>query len=271
MIDADPSPRDPLAPQVIKPSSVFVFGSNLGGLHGRGAAATAFRHHGAEYGVGEGRTGSAYALPTKDAALKSLPLESVLAAIERFKTYAAEHPEEAFEVTRVGCGLAGFRDSDVYQAFRDAPVNCVLPYVWQVALRPELPRRVIVAGSRDFDNYGLLESKLGHFLSNMDDKPIIVSGTAHGADQLGERYAAKHDLMTLRFPADWERYGRAAGVLRNHQMAWAASHLVAFWDGRSAGTKNMIEVANEGRLLVRTVSFARMPARDAARGEMFRV
>jgi hypothetical protein len=259
------------APQEGRRSPIFVFGSNLAGRHGRGSAAAALRHHGAVYGVGEGRTGSAYALPTKDAALKSLPLASVLAGIERFKTYASLHPGDTFEVTRVGCGLAGFRDCDLYPAFSDAPANCVLPYLWQIALQPELPPRVIVAGSRDFDNYALLESKLDHFLSNMDGKPVIVSGTAHGADRLGERYAAARGLEVLRFPAQWGRYGRAAGMLRNHRMAWAGSHLVAFWDGRSRGTQNMIETATDGRLSVRTVCFSRGASRAVVQSEAISV
>lgn len=235
---------------------VMVFGSNLAGRHGRGAAADARRWHGAEPGVGEGLTGHAYALPTKDAALQSLPLTQVLAAIERFKVVAASRPDMTFNVTRVGCGLAGLKDAQIAPAFADAPTNCQLPFVWARLLGRTSVARVIVAGSRDFDDYALLASKLDLLLAGLHDGVSVVSGTARGADRLGERYAQAHGLPVHRFPADWERHDRAAGMLRNRHMAWASSHLVAFWDGISPGTRNMIETARDSALAVRVVATA---------------
>lgn len=87
---------------------VFVFGSNLAGRHGKGAALEAARHWGAEYGVGEGRTGNAYAVPTKDANLRTLPLPEVSLAYSRFRQYAAKNPETQFLLTPFGTGLAGY-------------------------------------------------------------------------------------------------------------------------------------------------------------------
>ena len=86
---------------------VFVFGSNLAGKHGKGAALHASREHGAVRGVGVGRTGNAYAIPTKDAGLRTLPLSEIKGYVLEFLRYAKAHPDLRFEVTRIGCGLAG--------------------------------------------------------------------------------------------------------------------------------------------------------------------
>lgn len=106
--------------------------------------------------------------------------------------------------------------------------------------------RVVVAGCRNFDDYAMLKAELeAYFLTLEPCELIIVSGCADGADTLGERYADEHGLKTERFPAEWERYGRAAGPKRNMQMAKAADAVVVFWDGKSRGTKNMIECAKK--------------------------
>lgn len=91
-----------------KPDIVFVFGSNLAGRHGKGAAYYAMKHFGAEYGVGVGRTGNAYAIPTKDANLRVLSWEAVSVHIKEFFRYAKENPDTFFIFTAIGTGLAGF-------------------------------------------------------------------------------------------------------------------------------------------------------------------
>ena len=73
----------------------------------------------------------------------------------------------------------------------------------------------------------------------------IVSGTARGVDQLGERYALERGLKLKKFPANWDKYGRKAGYLRNKEMAEYARILIAFWDGKSKGTKHMIDLAQK--------------------------
>lgn len=112
-------------------------------------------------------------------------------------------------------------------------------------MRDEL--RIIIAGGRDFADYELVKNTLDKYLKDIKGEVVIISGTARGADQLGERYAKENNLMVKRFPADWDRYGKSAGPIRNDQMAKYASEtkgvLFAFWDGKSRGTKNMIETA----------------------------
>lgn len=110
---------------------VFVFGSNLSGMHGGGAARAAHQKYGAKLGVAEGRTGQSYAIPTVRAQIAGpLPLVDIKPAVDRFLHHAATHPEDRFFVTRIGCGLAGHRDEDVAPLFRDAPANCSIPLPW---------------------------------------------------------------------------------------------------------------------------------------------
>ena len=103
--------------------------------------------------------------------------------------------------------------------------------------------RVIIAGSRGFDNYDLLCAYADYKLSKITDEIEIVSGWAKGADQLGERYAKERGYSLRIFPAEWDIYGKRAGYLRNVKMAEYADALLAFWDGKSVGTKNMINEA----------------------------
>jgi hypothetical protein len=110
---------------------VFVFGSNLAGRHGRGAALEARRRWGAVYGVGEGLTGRSYAIPTKDHGLRTRGLADIQASVDRFIAFAREHPEYLFQVTRVGCGLAGYQDHQIAPMFASAPDNCELPEGWR--------------------------------------------------------------------------------------------------------------------------------------------
>jgi hypothetical protein len=110
---------------------IFVFGSNLAGRHGRGAALTARRDYGAIYGQGVGRQGDSYAIPTKDSALRPLPIRVIAGHVRTFLRYAAAWPDERFQVTRIGCGLAGFTDDQIAPLFAEAPPNCDLPDGWR--------------------------------------------------------------------------------------------------------------------------------------------
>ena len=112
-------------------SSIFVFGSNLAGRHGAGAALHAHKYHGAVYGQGIGLQGSSYGIPTKNHRIQTLPLETIRAYVDQFIHFAHQHPEMRFEVTRIGCGLAGYKDKDIAPMFREAPENCQLPEGWR--------------------------------------------------------------------------------------------------------------------------------------------
>lgn len=110
---------------------VFVFGSNLAGRHGKGAALEASRHWGATYGYGAGRMGNAYAIPTKGYGLRPLRLLDIMVYVEHFLNYVQAHPELTFLVTRIGCGLAGYSDAQIAPMFANEPANCVLPDEWK--------------------------------------------------------------------------------------------------------------------------------------------
>lgn len=110
--------------------------------------------------------------------------------------------------------------------------------------------KVIIAGTRTFDDYQLLCRYVDFKLSRIGDAIEIISGGARGADVLGERYARERGYSLRVFPAEWDRFGRRAGYLRNVQMAEYADALLAFWDGLSRGTKNMIEEARSRGLKV---------------------
>lgn len=115
--------------------------------------------------------------------------------------------------------------------------------------------KVIVAGGREFNDYILLEEKLDKILSKRLPDVEIVSGTARGADKLGESYAHKNKLHIKQFPADWNKYGKAAGPRRNKQMAEYADACIVFWDGKSKGTKSMINLANEQGIPIRIIKY----------------
>ena len=112
--------------------------------------------------------------------------------------------------------------------------------------------RLVVAGSRDFDDYTLLSAELDKLLAGKTNI-TIVSGTARGADRLGERYAAEHNLRIERFPAEWEKYHKGAGPIRNMKMVQSADVVIVFWDNESSGTKNIIECARKEDIPYRIV------------------
>jgi hypothetical protein len=109
---------------------IFVFGSNLAGRHGAGAAKAARLEHGAVYGRAEGLQGSSYAIPTKDANLRPLPLAAIAQHVATFKACAAALPELRFFVTPIGCGLAGYTPAEIGPMFAGVTPNVDLPPVF---------------------------------------------------------------------------------------------------------------------------------------------
>lgn len=110
---------------------ITVFGSNLSGIHGAGAARHAFEFLGAKWGQGEGLMGDCYALPTKGYHITFMSKIAVMFYVQRFLEFARAHPELQFKVTRIGCGLAGFKDAEIAPLFKDAPDNCLYDTIWK--------------------------------------------------------------------------------------------------------------------------------------------
>ena len=122
---------------------------------------------------------------------------------------------------------------------------------------------IVIAGSRDFDDYELLELTITEWAKrnpqiNQDDVTII-SGNARGADQLGERFACEYGLKLEVYPADWNQYGKSAGYKRNVQMAELADHAFIFWDGFSKGTYHMIQLLDKLEITHQVITYSKAP------------
>lgn len=108
-------------------------------------------------------------------------------------------------------------------------------------------KRVVVAGCRDFNDYDVAKEFIDRCIceKRKEFDIVFVSGGCRGADMLGERYAKENGMAIERYPADWDTYGKAAGPIRNRQMAQVCDYVICFWDGKSPGTRTMIQYAKE--------------------------
>lgn len=106
-------------------------------------------------------------------------------------------------------------------------------------------RKLVVAGSRDFSDYTYASKILDQLRSSMFSNIEIVSGCASGADSMGIKYAEDNNLKLHKFPANWDRFGKSAGYVRNREMADFSDLGICFWDGESRGTKHMIATLKE--------------------------
>lgn len=114
--------------------------------------------------------------------------------------------------------------------------------------------KVIVCGSRDFEDYERLKKWLDHLFSLRSREEItIITGGARGADSLGYQYAIEKRISSIVLQANWDKYGKRAGPIRNEEMAKIATHCVAFWDGISPGTSNMIGLAKKYNLITKVM------------------
>lgn len=108
-------------------------------------------------------------------------------------------------------------------------------------------KKIVIAGCRTFSDYERAREAIGKIIKSKfsGENVKIISGGCRGADKLGERYAHENGLKLTIYNAEWDKYGRAAGPKRNEKMANAADYIICFWDGKSRGTKSMIELANK--------------------------
>ena len=118
--------------------------------------------------------------------------------------------------------------------------------------------RIIIAGSRDFQDYKLMEKEFCQFMNGEDTENItIISGGARGADRLGEHLAYEYEIDVEVYPANWDKYGKSAGYKRNEQMANVATHALIFWNisKQTPGTKHMIDLADKYKLITKVVKY----------------
>ncbi len=110
-----------------------------------------------------------------------------------------------------------------------------------------MEKRIVVAGCRDYYNYNEAKEFINHCLKsfNAEDTFVFLSGNCRGADQLGERFAEETGLSVELYPAEWKKHGKAAGPIRNKKMVAACDAVICFWDGKSKGTRSLIQYAKE--------------------------
>lgn len=109
---------------------IFVYGSNLAGRHGAGAAKAAYFNYGAKYGHGDGLAGVSYGIPTKDENIDTMPLDQIKPYVDKFLVFARANPKLLFVVSQIGCGLAGYSPDLIAPMFKGAPDNCSFAEEW---------------------------------------------------------------------------------------------------------------------------------------------
>lgn len=118
---------------------------------------------------------------------------------------------------------------------------------------------LIIAGTRTFNNFTLLEKEVHSFIHRHQEqeyeKITVICGMARGADLLGRRLAIENNWEVVEMAADWNRFGKAAGYKRNTEMAKVANACIVFWDGKSKGTGHMINLAKEYKLILRVIQY----------------
>ena len=116
--------------------------------------------------------------------------------------------------------------------------------------------RIIIAGGRDFNDYDYLKERCEYLLQFIPKWSLtILCGKASGADTLGEQYALENGLKIEYYPANWEKYGKSAGFIRNKEMVDNATAAICFWDGKSKGTKNTIDLCKKKGIPCRVISY----------------
>lgn len=125
----------------------------------------------------------------------------------------------------------------------------------KVTMKKDKPVKLIIAGTRTLTSYDLVMTHCLNFIRTPNFLFEIISGGAMGADALGERFANYHGITIKTFRADWSKYGPAAGPIRNKAMAKYATHCIVFWDGKSKGTKSMIDEAVKAKLVLTIVQY----------------
>jgi len=115
--------------------------------------------------------------------------------------------------------------------------------------------KTIIAGGRNFTDYKKLCEACDQLLQDQTNIEIVSGAYYRGADKLGEQYAIEKGFPVQKFPADWKRFGKSGGPKRNQQMAEYADALIAFWDGKSRGTQNMLYLAKAANLKIRVIKY----------------
>lgn len=203
----------------VRNMEIFVFGSNLAGRHGAGAALEARKNHGAIYGQGIGLQGNSYAIPTKDGRpgtpnlrdpAATLDIDSIRASVAIFIEFAVQHPTWTFNVARIGCGLAGYLDVQIAPLFKGAPDNCHLPVGWRDIISSTISMTIMekewvaIIGSREPTARQIIAVR--EFIATLNpDTQAVISGCAYGIDAIALEEGQKHGIETIGI-LPWPKY-----------------------------------------------------------------
>lgn len=243
------------------PAPIFVFGSNLSGRHGRGAALDARLYFGARSGLGEGPSGTSYALPTKDERLRTRPLHLIRESVGRFLTHAWSRQDQVFFVTRVGCGLAGYADEDIAPMFAHRPPNVRLPGLWLRELGELKTLRLLVTAQPDRLSYQALTAVLDRQLSDLGvDVQLVVAGQQSSGEVL-LNYARIHGLDARSIEPRWDQYPtQDVRRMQAQWLCWYATRMLLIEDTPSSANADLVAVAKASGLKITVLSGAATPA-----------
>ena len=231
---------------------IFVFGSNLAGRHGAGAALDARKNHGAIYGQGVGLQGNSYAVPTKDEHIKTLPYERIEVYVRDFIRFACQHPEHTFNVTPIGTGLARVPVDVMKRMFANAIglSNVNLPTLFKSSAKVMTKIGIVGSSKAGENNVGWLSDYLAGLNPETD---TVLSGDGTGVDKMIAREARAKGFNVIEFPPDKQSKEWLAGDYwaefkkRNLQIAKESDRVVSFalpfktnkcWHCANAGKDN---------------------------------
>ncbi|MHB8549316.1 MAG: A1S_2505 family phage non-structural protein [Thermoplasmataceae archaeon] len=226
------SAQERLAERMDLDDLICVFGSNQSGRHGKGAAQWAARFRGAQPGVGSGRTGQAYAIPTKDEHIRSLSLMEIRSSLWKFAEEATATPDQCYQMTKIGCGLAGIPEAKILSLMTEArlPGNVWLPGTWVSAMTPGILRLMV-----SVDHIHRQDRQICDDLDRVFEQAIrkqrsmeVVTADAEPMDRVVMHWCDVRGVPVLTVPSHFAKYAHAADSVRNVLMAWYATHLLAY-------------------------------------------
>lgn len=208
-------------------NTVFVFGSNLAGKHIGRCAAFAAKHYNAEVGIGEGPTGQSYAVPTKDEHLDALPLADVQWHVEQLLAYARTQRDARFQVTRIGCGLAGFTDAQMAPLFKKTSDNLFIPGRW-LSLNRQLGRARLFVEGADAFTAERIEKTLDECTLPWGKNIEVVTTGVGSANDIVRAWARRKELPWTPFLVDTDKFGEIAEMVLDEQLAWYCTHAIVY-------------------------------------------
>ena len=225
-------------------NAVFVYGSDFNGSTNSGAAMFAHKYYGAQQGIGDGPNGQSYALPIKNEASRNLSLQDINYNVRNFIAYAKERRDLFFMVTRIGCGVGGYDDNTIAPMFNKVPDNVWLPGKWLMLLNHLDRARLIVEGSEEYTDTSHIEHVLNNDTKFWNRKFEIVTSDKSNVSKIASSWCRRNELPWTPIVSNPDKFGNDAEKVRNLQMSWYATHLIAYHDNLDANTEHIIKCAN---------------------------